>query len=218
MPTTILIADALRLFSDALSRALAQDRSLKVIADLPESGQDFLKAMDEHRPDVVLLDYWLAGMDAPTTIRLALSASPSSKIILLSWLIGTDQIQLGLEAGAAAFIPKTIDVDELTKAIQRARSGEVPVEEAKLDRMIVALEKRSFEDEEAWEGLSTLTYREIQILDLLNRGLLVEDVAKELGVKPSTVRKHIHHALEKTGAFTYAQAITIARRHGIIGP
>jgi len=216
MPTTILIADAHRLVSDALGRVLGQMEGYVVSTELPQSGQELIAVASRVKPDVVILDYWMPGMEAPAAIRLILASRPSCKILLLSWLHGVDQIREALRAGAVGFLSKSVTVDKLAEAISRAMAGEAPVFEEELDQSVRSISERTYQDDEAWQRLALLTPREIEILKLMDEGRLIDQVAKDLSIKTATVRNHIHNILEKTGTQAHLQALAMARHHGII--
>lgn len=216
MAVSILVADAHRLMADALAKILNLEQDFDVCDDVPGSGQELLEAAGRVMPHVVVLDYWLPGMEAAAATRMLLSRSPMSKVLLLAWLSAPDQIRSGLEAGAVGFLSKSITVDQLAQAIRRADAGESPVFEKQLDQMITSMTERARKDDKVWERLVLLTGREIEILKLLDRGRLIEQIAKDLDIKPSTVRNHIHNILEKTHTQTHLQALAMARHHGLI--
>lgn len=213
---SILISDAHRLTADALVRVLNLEPDFHALSETPDSGENLIDLAGAAVPDVVLLDYWLPGIDGPAATRMVLSRSPLSRVILLAWLCAPDQVKKGLEAGAVGFLPKSVNVDQLTEAIRRAIAGEVPVFEKQLDQMLTAMAERSGKDDKVWERLVLLTAREMEILKLLDRGRLIEQIARDLSIKPSTVRNHIHNILEKTGTQTHLQALAMARQHGLI--
>jgi len=178
-----------------LSKSLRLYPDFEVLEHLPASGQEAFSLIARLKPDVVVLDFWIPGMAAPALTRLIVSKLPDCKVILLSWLYGPDQIREGLGAGAVGFLAKSVTVDVLTDVVRRALDGESPVCEQELDEAIRVISERDYQDEAAWQLLAVLTPREVEILKLMDLGRPIELVAKELTIRPSTVRNHIHNIL-----------------------
>lgn len=216
MPITILVADAHRLVSDGLSCALRQHSDLEVLDVLPVSGQEVVAEAKRRRPDVVVLDYWMPGMEASAATRLLVAGDPSCRVLIVSWVYGIDHIRESLEAGAVGFLPKSIRISNLVDAVRRAYKGERPVLSEELKQMATTIHERSQRDDDIWQRLALLTGREIEILKLLDEGVLIPQIAKSLSIKVSTVRNHLHNILEKTGVQTHMQAASLARHHGLI--
>lgn len=213
---SVLIGDAHRLLGDALAESLSLREGLVVADARPTSMQELMDATRHSAPDIVLLDLWMPGVEPAAATRMILATAPDCKVIVLSWLYGPGQIEDALNAGATGFLTKSVTVNEVAEAIRRAQSGDRPVFAEELDDLMRRTSQREFESDRAWERLASLTGREIEILGLLDEGLLVEEIAEQLSISTSTVRSHVHHVLEKTGAKTQAQALTMARRHGLI--
>ncbi|MGH2703666.1 MAG: response regulator [Actinomycetota bacterium] len=215
--TTVLVADAQRLFSEALAIALSRYPDLDVVDNNhPTSGLAAVEAAIDLRPDVALLDYWMVGMEGPAAARAILRRLPTCKIMLLSWLHGPAQVQEALDAGVVGFLPKSLGVGQVVDAIRRARAGEVPVYLEELKELLRNIELRDSEVEDMARRLGSLTPREIQILTLLSFGRRIEDVASDLSIAPGTLRTHVHNILKKTGARSQLEALAMARHHGLI--
>ncbi len=140
---TVLVADPQTLFADALGIALQRCPRLEVLDERPESGADLIRAVERHRPKVVVTSYWLRDMEGPELVRAVHACAPGTKVIQLSWVYGPPQVLDALNAGAVAFLPKTITVDQLVESILRVQAGESLMSQEDIDRLLKAIDERS---------------------------------------------------------------------------
>lgn len=215
-PVRVLIADTQTLFSDALARSLAAWEDLAVLGELPCTGVAAIQAAASHKPDVVLLDYWLAEMDGPVTARQLLARLPATKVLHLSWFHGRDQVEASLASGAVGFLPKGVRVPQVVEAIRRAVAGECPVFEERLGRMVGAIEQRADEVDGDAERFATLTPRELEVVRELARGAPVAEVARRLGITYGTARTHHRRVLAKTESSSNLEVIAKAKNQGLV--
>jgi DNA-binding NarL/FixJ family response regulator len=211
----VLIADAQCLFADALGAALAAYEGLAVLNDHPHQGIDALQAATRHHPHVVLLDYWLPDMHAPQVIR-QLHRDCESKVVVLSWFHGPDEVQATLEAGGVGFMPKTVRVPKVAEAVRRAHEGEDPVFGEKVAQLVGSLRARAAAVDNSIERFSKLTGRELQALQLLARGATIPDIAHQLEISHATARTHVGRVLHKTEASSQLEAVVLARVAGLV--
>jgi DNA-binding NarL/FixJ family response regulator len=212
----VLIADSQLLFAHALGIALSRCPELEILSDHPTCGSDVIRSTSAHRPRVVVLDHWIEGMDSTAVTSAILEVAPNTKVLHLSWFHGPQNIQAALQAGAAGFLPKGLTVEWVDDAIHRADAGENPVFEEELRRLVMRIEHRKNLLEKEDRRLRSLTPRELVILRYMSAGLTVEKIASRLGIKATTVRRHVHHILQKSGAATQLEAVAIARDHGLV--
>ncbi|MGH2670892.1 MAG: response regulator [bacterium] len=213
---TVIVADAQHLFAEALGVALGRYPELEIHNHSPATGLEVIEVATTLDPDVVLLDFWMVGMEGPPTTRLLGKRAPRSKVLLLSWLHGPQQVEEALEAGAVGFLPKSLTLDQVAGAIRRAHAGESPVYSSELEELVRTIEAREHEVARISQRLLTLTPREIQILTMLSFGEPFDDVADKLSISPGTLRTHVHNILKKTGARSQIEAIAMARHYGLI--
>lgn len=214
---TVLVADGQRMFAEAVAIALRSHPGLHVLSEHPTTGTAALEVAMRDEPDVLLLDYWLLGMNGPACTRAVHERCPDAKVLLLSWLHGPQHVQEALAAGAVGFLPKSLTFDQLVEAIRRACSGEPLVFAEQLARLVDDIERRARESEERAKRLATLSTRELEVLDLLGKGLSPKEIALNLDISVGTVKNHIHSILTKTGGRTQLEAILVARYHRVIG-
>jgi DNA-binding NarL/FixJ family response regulator len=168
------------------------------------NGRDGLQIFRQHKPDVTLMDLRLpdmSGIDALMAIR---SEFPEARIIMLTTFAGDVEIQRALEAGARAYVLKSMPPKELVEVIRQVHAGKkrIPAE-------IAAHLAEHYSDE-------ALTEREIEVLKQIAGGNRNRDIAEKLFITEETVKVHIKHLMEKLGASDRTQAVAIGVRRGII--
>jgi DNA-binding NarL/FixJ family response regulator len=168
------------------------------------NGREAIQRFREHTPDVTLMDLRLpdmSGIDALVGIR---SEFPEARIIMLTTFAGDVEIQRALEAGARAYLLKSMPPKELVEVIRQVHAGKkrIPVE-------IAAHLAEHYSDE-------TLTGREIEVLGQIAGGNRNRDIANKLLITEETVKVHVKHIMEKLGASDRTQAVAIGVRRGII--
>lgn len=215
-PIRVLVSDPQVLVADALAGALERYDDLEVVSARPESGSDAVQAAVVYEPQVILTEFWVRDMSGPAAIELLLGKVPDARVLVISWFHGPDQIHQALDAGAVAFLPKSLRVPQVHEAILRAHAGENPVFAEELSRLVDLLERRSRYVTDMGERLRSLSGRELEVLQLIAVGLPNNDIAKRLNLAPGTVRTHIHQILSKTGARSQVEAVAIARDHEIV--
>lgn len=193
----------------AAVRAALQDAGIIVIAEA-SNGRDAIDLALHFRPDVVVLDVVMSGVDGLAATRAIVQRAPEVKVLLLTGSDDTEVGLVGLRAGAAGHLVKGLPMEELVEAVRRVVGGEPVVAPGVTRRLIETL--RALPD----GGLgvrpvrSSLTPREWEVLDLLCSGLSVDEIAEQLVLARDTVRTHIKRLLRKLGAHSQAEAVEIA--------
>lgn len=205
MPVSVLLADAQRLFADALATALAGHDALAVCQAPPGSPDQLLSAVQVSEPHVVLADSQLVAAEG----RLAAirACAPQPKVIVLSWLHEIDNVEQVLAAGAVGYLPKDCDVDVVVEAIRQAHAGESPVLCGQLQRLVRGREQRRAVAQQITQRVAALSSRELEVLGWLVEGSTTREIAEQLGTTPDTVQTHIRNLKRKTGARTKLEAV-----------
>jgi two-component system, NarL family, response regulator LiaR len=204
----VVIADDDAVFRTGV-RAALQDAGLVVIAEA-DNGRDAIDLAVHFRPDVVLMDVVMVGMDGISATRAIAERAPEVRVVLLTSSQDAELAMIGLRAGADGHLVKGADLDGLAAAVRSAAAGEPVLAPAVARRLIERL--RALPD----GGLgvrpvrSTLTSREWEVLDLLCAGLSVDEVADRLVLARDTVRTHVKRILRKLGVHSQAEAIEMA--------
>ena len=175
-----------------------------VLAAQASNGREAIQRFREHTPDVTLMDLRLpdmSGIDAMVAIR---SEFPEARVIILTTFAGDVEIQRALEAGARAYVLKSMPPKELEEVIRQVHAGKkrIPPE-------IAAHLAEHYSDE-------SLTGREIEVLRQIAGGNRNRDIAEKLFITEETVKVHIKHIMDKLGATDRTQAVAIGVRRGII--
>jgi NarL family two-component system response regulator LiaR len=190
-------------------RAALQSAGIVVIAQA-DNGRDAIDLAVHFRPDVVLMDVVMIGMDGIAATRAISARAPEVKVVLLTSSEDAELGMIGLRAGADGHLVKGLELDDLVAAVRRAADGDPVLAPAVARRLIERL--RALPD----GGLgvrpvrSSLTSREWEVLDLLCAGLTVDDVADRLVLARDTVRTHVKRILRKLGVHSQAEAIEMA--------
>jgi two-component system nitrate/nitrite response regulator NarL len=190
-------------------RAALQDAGLVVIAEA-DNGRDAIDLALHFRPDVVLMDFVIPGVDGITATRSIAERAPEVAILLLTSSADEDLGLLGLKAGAIGHLVKGISMAELIGAVRRVAAGEPVLMPAVARRLLDRL--RALPD----GGLgvrpvrSELTTREWEVLDLLCADMTVDQIADHLVLSRETVRTHVKRILRKLGVHSQREAVEIA--------
>jgi DNA-binding NarL/FixJ family response regulator len=191
------------LLHEGLATILKNQTDLSLVAEA-SNGREAIERFRQHTPDVTLMDLRLpdmSGIDAMIAIR---SEFPEARIIILTTFAGDVEIQRALEAGARAYILKSMPPKELVDVIRQVYAGKkrIPAE-------VAANLAEHYSDE-------ALTSREVEVLRQVAGGNRNRDIADKLFITEETVKVHIKHIMEKLGANDRTQAVAIGVRRGII--
>jgi DNA-binding NarL/FixJ family response regulator len=210
----VLVVDDHEMFSEALALLFSTQANIELIARARDAEEGVALATSE-RPDVVLMDLDLPGMDGIEATKRVRSVSPDSKIVILTAIQSTAVIASALAAGACGYVPKTRAVDELLDLIHRAAAGEIVMPDSQLPLIIDQLQSGREPAPVAEFALKRLTARETEILRALAAGDATAAIAKDLGISPLTVQSHVKSILSKLGVHSKIEAVTLAWRHGL---
>ena len=203
----LLIADDHPMMREALLTALAEEADIEIVSEA-SNGIEALKLAEEYRPDVILMDLLMPGMDGLEAIGRILEANPQAKILVVTSLEDEDKVLAAVQAGALGYFPKTAPRLYLLEAIRKVADG-IPYLPAgiaqKLFKGIRAMRApaRSAVDE-------PLTTRQEEILALIGEGRSDQEIAKTLHLEEATVRSHVHNILQRLGMETRAQVVAYA--------
>ena len=191
------------LLHEGIATVIRSQPDMVLLAEA-SNGFEGIQRYREHQPDVTLMDLRLPDMSGIEAIIALRSEFPEARIIVLTTFAGDVEIQRALEAGARAYVLKSMPPKELVQIIRQVHAGKkrIPPE-------IAAHLAEHFSDE-------ALTGREIEVLQKLAGGNRNRDIAEQLFITEETVKVHIKHIMEKLGASDRTQAVTIAIRRGII--
>ncbi|MEV7008835.1 response regulator transcription factor [Streptosporangium sp. NPDC051022] len=180
-------------------------------------GAEALRLLGETRPDVLLLDIRMPGMDGIDTLR-AIAADPAlnaTRVVVVTTFEVDQYVFAALQAGASGFVLKDGAPEELAHAIRVVASGEALLSPS-VTRKVIGLFGRH--DVAPVEGLDTLTPREREMVAWVATGRSNDEIAAELVISPDTVRTHVSRAMVKLRARDRAQLVVFAVRSGLTIP
>jgi DNA-binding NarL/FixJ family response regulator len=197
---TVVIVDDHAVFRTGLRAVLHGADGIEVVADAGDA--DGLLAI-EHLPDVVLMDLDLPGMDGVTATRRVLDRGPGTRVLVLSMHDDAANVRAAIEAGAAGYVTKAADLEDIVRAIHAVHRGQML-----LGGDVAA--HLTARDPAAPDGF---TLRERQLLPLLAEGASTERMSARLGVTDKTVRNYLTGIYAKLGAVDRASGAIAARDH-----
>lgn len=199
----VLSVDDHPLLHEGLATVIRSQPDMVMVAEA-SSGREGIERFREHKPDVTLMDLRLPDMSGIDATIAILSEFPAARIVILTTFAGDVEIQRALEAGARAYILKSMPPKELVDVIRQVHAGKkrIPAE--------VATHLAEHLADEA------LTGREIEVLQQIAGGNRNRDIAEKLFITEETVKVHIKHIMEKLGAADRTQAVAIGVRRGFI--
>ena len=210
--TRILLVDDHPLFLDGVRAALTGAADLEVVGEATAGATAAALAADLI-PDVVLMDLNLpdiSGVDATSRI---LSADPSVRVLMMTMSADDDAVVAAMRAGARGYVVKGAGREDLLHAIRTVAAGGAvfsPTVADRLGRYFTGLATGGGRD-----AFPQLTGREVEVLDLVARGLENRRIARELHLSDKTVRNHVSNVLAKLGAAERSEAIARARAAGL---
>lgn len=177
-------------------------------------GEDALQLVSEAKPDVILMDLQMAGMDGIATTETLLNYEPDLRILILTSFGSEEKIQQAISIGAAGYCLKDAPPAELVTAIKAVSQGGTYL--GKGISLKALTPKPTSKKAEAPTGLTEpLTEREKDVLKLLAKGLGNREIAEELVVSEKTVKTHVANILQKLEVKSRTQAALLANKHGL---
>jgi DNA-binding NarL/FixJ family response regulator len=180
-----------------------------------ENGRVAIDAARELKPDVVLMDLLMPELDGIAATAAIRTELPDVEVVALTSFVEEARVTAALEAGAAGFILKDADADDVAAAIRAAHRGEVHLDPA----VAAMLARRVREGAAGARGTTVLlTDREREVLGLVARGLSNMEIAGRLAITERTARTHVSNILGKLGLASRTQAALYAVEHGLVPP
>ncbi|MBL9188688.1 MAG: response regulator transcription factor [Opitutaceae bacterium] len=199
----ILLVDDHSVVRMGLAAVLSLDEGLLVVAEAEDGAQAIEKFRTE-KPDVVLMDVRMPGMNGLDALRALRAATPGVRVLMLTTSELDEDIQQAIEAGAAGYLQKSVTRDELVRAVRCVHAGGRYVPEATARRLAQLAKRRH------------LSHREIEVLDGMRRGLSNRDIALSLSISEHTVKAHVKAVLQKLESADRAEAVARGFEQGLL--
>jgi two-component system nitrate/nitrite response regulator NarL len=212
MAIRLVIADDHPLVVEALRALFAATDDMDVVASCGD-GDSTLAAVRQHRPDILLLDLSMPGLDGVSVLEELQSGSYGTNVVVFTGAMDERRALDCLRLGASGVVLKGSPSRQLMEAIRRVAAGEVWLEkEPYAEAMALMLRQ-----ENTHRQLSTLiTPREMDVLVLAANGKRNKEIALELTVTEGTVKLHLHHIFNKLGFRSRAELISYAHKNGFV--
>ena len=206
-PIRVMIVDDHPMVRDGLKLFLSVSPGFECVGEA-NSGEEALTLCAQARPDVVLMDMVLPGMDGVATTEAIRKQYPETRILVLSSFAEKDQVQRVLRAGATSYLLKNAGIAEMAEAIRAAHAG----------RSTLAPEATQALIQATTDGADNfgLTERELEVLSLLAQGHTNTEIAHGLSISESTARFHVSNVLGKLGVSNRTEAVRLALERRLI--
>jgi DNA-binding NarL/FixJ family response regulator len=213
----VLIADDDDLMRAGLKAVLSSDDTIDVVAEAAD-GREAISHTRALKPDLVLMDVRMPGMDGIAATREIIAAAPGARILILTTFEDDDYVFGALSAGASGFLLKRTQPEQLIAAIHTIAAGESLLSPSVTRTVINRMARQPQPDPAASRRLQMLTPRERDVLELVARGLSNTEIAASLFVEESTVKTHLKRILAKLSLRDRVQAVILAYETGLARP
>ena len=206
-PTRVVIVDDHAVVRRGLRAFLELQPDIEVVGEAAD-GAAAEQVVASTGPDLVLMDLVMPQGDGITTIRRLRQAHPGTAVLVLTSYVDDVHVFAALEAGAAGYLLKDVQPDELVRAIRQVRQGEPALHPKVASRLVQhTAQPSSFAD---------FTRRERDVLRLLAEGFSNKEIARRLSLSEKTVKTHVSNILQKLGVADRTQAALLAVRRGLV--
>jgi DNA-binding NarL/FixJ family response regulator len=215
MSIRVAIADDQALVRAGFRKLLEVDPEIEVVAEAGD-GFEAVELVRRHRPDVVLMDIRMPGLDGlEATRRIGESGAPSRVLILTTFGL-TEYVYESLRAGASGFLLKDSPAEEFLAGVRVVARGDALLDPSITRAVIEGYARRPHHSDDLAEKLNSLTARELEVLRLVARGRSNAEIASELVVTAGTVKTHVARILQKLGIRDRVQAVIVAYESGFV--
>ncbi len=208
-PSTILVIDDHPLFRKGLQDLISIDDSLRWVGEAA-SGEQGIEQAQTLKPDLILLDLNMKGMDGLETLAAIKAERIESRVIILTVSDSESDVTAALRGGADGYLLKDMEPEELLEQIKATTQGKLAVSDTLTELLARALRE---ETRPKTTNEAKLTNREEQILKLIATGMSNKQVARELGITEGTAKVHVKNLLKKLNLRTRLEAAVWATKH-----
>jgi DNA-binding NarL/FixJ family response regulator len=213
----LLIAEDETLVRYALAQMLGAEADITIVGEAA-NGEAAVAAALAHRPDVVLMDINMPKLDGLEATRRLTAELPECAVVMLTILDDDASLFDAVKAGAKGYVLKSAAPEEVLAALRAAARGEAFLGPALVGRVMDEFARLSRLRTAAKEAFAELTRREMEVLELLGRGLRNREIAASLYLSEKTVKNHISSILAKLHVNDRTEAALLAARHGLADP
>ena len=201
----VVVVDDHAVVRRGLVELFAAAGDIEVVADV-DDGSAAIDAVTAEHPDVVLMDLSMPGMDGVEATRMVSENAPDVAVVILTSFSEHARILDAIDAGAAGYLLKDADPDELLRGVRAAAAGEAPFSPKAATALLNRTTQRANPD---------LTSREREVLACVATGLANKQIARRLGISEKTVKSHLTSVFHRIGVTDRTQAALWAQRNGV---
>lgn len=182
---------------ESIVKLLNADPQFEVVGEAG-NGFDAVSVAQELKPDIVLMDLYLPGLDGIEAMRLIKRDIPNVEVVVLTASVEELDVVEAMQAGARGYILKTADVGSFMRQLHEVASGKVAISPEVTSKLVTGLSTRQPTSHSAKPDTSAvLTAREKQVLDLVSRGLTNKQISEALSISENTARAHVRSLMQK---------------------
>ena len=214
MPLDVLLVDDHKIMRDGIKAILSRENEFRVVGEA-ESGPDAVQFSKRFRPQMVLMDIGLPGLNGVETTQEILRFHAECKIVILSMYDDENSVMGAIRAGARAFILKRASDMDLLEALRMVAAGGIYLSPQVSDRLLIRIQKGDLEARHANSALGGLSPRELQVLRLVADGKTSKEIATLLELSEQTVRSYRKTMMRKLGVNNVAGLTQLALSTGV---
>ncbi|MET7775279.1 response regulator transcription factor [Streptomyces mirabilis] len=215
-PIRVVLADDQQLIRTALRMVIADIEDVEVVGEAAD-GEEAVTRAEELRPDVVVMDIRMPGVDGIEATRRITTGAGESRIVVLTTFDDDDYVYGALRAGASGFLVKDMAMDDIIGAIRVVAAGDALIAPSVTRRLIQDFTSaRSFEPARPRRDLTAITDREREVLTLVGTGLSNAEIAERLFISVATAKTYLTRLLSKLDARDRVQLVIIAYEAGLV--
>ncbi|WP_031014113.1 response regulator [Streptomyces sp. NRRL F-5727] len=224
-PVRLLLVDDQPLIRAGLRLLAAEAPDLDVVGEAAD-GATAVALAEETRPDVVLMDVRMPGMDGIEATRLITTGPSGARVLVLTTFDDDENVYGALRAGASGFLVKDMDLDDILGAVRVVAGGDALIAPAVTSRLIAAFARQP-DPARTTPARATpaprplpeaVTDREREVLTLVGRGLSNHEIARELFISPATAKTHVARLLSRLAARDRVHLVILAYEFGLVAP
>ncbi|MET7720528.1 response regulator transcription factor [Streptomyces mirabilis] len=216
MPVRVVLADDQQLIRTALRMVIADIEDVEVVGEAAD-GEEAVARTEELRPDVVVMDIRMPGVDGIEATRRITTGAGESRIVVLTTFDDDDYVYGALRAGASGFLVKDMALDDIIGAIRVVAAGDALIAPSVTRRLIQDFTSaRSSEPARPRRDLTAITDREREVLTLVGAGLSNTEIAERLFISVATAKTYLTRLLSKLDARDRVQLVIIAYEAGLV--
>lgn len=212
--TTLIAIDDHPLFRKGVADLIGMEGRLEMIGEAA-SGEEGLALADELRPDLILLDLNMKGMDGIETLKQIKERQPDARVIMLTVSDNEEDVVAALRAGADGYLLKDMEPEDTLEYLRQAAKGKLVISERLTELLAHALRSEGTHPSDT--NQAGLTDREEQILELIAQGLSNKMIARKLDITEGTVKVHVKHLLKKLNLRSRVEAAVWAVNEAKLG-